>query len=52
MEEQWFFLYNFHMSPQETKKIPIFDRKWFIDRFVAQKAKEQEAYEREVKKKH
>ncbi len=53
-EEQWFYLYNFQMPPWETNRLVIIERKWFIDRFIKQKDREKEAYDREkakVKKK-
>ncbi len=49
-EEQWFYLYNFQMPPWETNQLPILERKWFIDRFIKQKEREKEAYDRERSK--
>lgn len=38
------------MTPAETNKLPIFDRKWFVSKYLEIKTKEQEAYDRERSK--
>lgn len=43
-------MYHCHVPPCYTMEIPVFERKWYIDRFVEQKKKENEAIEREKRK--
>lgn len=43
--------YNYGTPPWETNKLIIFERKWFIDRFVEQKNKEADAQEKAMNKK-
>jgi len=45
MEEKFFFLYHLQMDPKIAMKMLIHERKWFVERFVQQKNKEQEAVE-------
>lgn len=52
MEEKFFFKYHLNTSFKETMELPIAERKWFINRFIEQKEKENEAIEAEKRKKH
>jgi hypothetical protein len=45
MEEKFFFWYHFRTEPYISMSIPIFERKWYIERFITQKEKENEAME-------
>jgi len=33
------------MTPEETKRLPIYDRKWYLNRWVKQKEREKEEME-------
>jgi hypothetical protein len=50
-EEEFFYWYYYHCPPWETRRLPVFERKWFLDRFVQQKEKENEEMEKARKKK-
>lgn len=43
-------MYHLNIPPYYTERIPIFERKWYIDKFTDQKAKEHEAVEKERRK--
>jgi len=43
-------MYHMHIPPWYSMMIPIFERKWLIDKFIEQKKKENEAIEREKRK--
>lgn len=43
-------MYHFHIPPIFTDMIPVFERRWYIDRFVEQKQREHEAVQRETQK--
>lgn len=43
-------MYHMHIPPTEVDRMPVFERRWYIDRFVEQKQKENEAIERERRK--
>ena len=45
MEEKFFFQYHMHMNPNQSMKLPIYERKWIVDKFIQQKEKENEAIE-------
>ncbi|MCK9458566.1 MAG: hypothetical protein M0R80_02920 [Proteobacteria bacterium] len=45
MEEKFFFMYHLRQKPEVAMSFPIFERKWFIERFIQQKEKENEAIE-------
>jgi hypothetical protein len=45
MEEKFFFQYHMHMDWENAFNMPVFERRWLIDRFVHQKEKENEAIE-------
>jgi hypothetical protein len=50
MEEVFFFQYHMRMSRSECMGIPIYERKWLIDRFIDQKNKENQAMEEQRRK--
>lgn len=43
-------VYHLGVSINEAMNISVYQRKWFIDKFIDQKEKEHEALERERKK--
>lgn len=45
MEEKFFFIYHLHREVDEVMRMPINERKWYIERFVVQKQKEHDAME-------
>jgi hypothetical protein len=49
MDELFFFLYHMHVKKQDFMQLTIAERKYLIDKFVEQKEKEREAYERASK---
>jgi hypothetical protein len=51
LEEYFFFWYYYRTPPWETRHLPIFERKWYIDRYVDQKEKENKELDRVRKKK-
>jgi len=42
MEEKFFFFYNFKVSPSIVMQLPIHERRWFIERFIQQRQREDE----------
>jgi hypothetical protein len=44
-EEKFFFLYQLQQPPQVSMEIPIYERKRYIERYLLQKEKENEAME-------
>ena len=42
MEEYFFLMYHLHMQYSEIDALPVFKRKWIIERFVQQKKMEKE----------
>jgi hypothetical protein len=48
MEEKFFFWYHFRTTPEISMTIPVFERKWYINRFIQQKDRENEM----IKKAH
>jgi hypothetical protein len=52
MEELFFFQYHMRMSKQDCMSLPVHERKWLIQRFIAQKRKENEAIDKAKKQKH
>lgn len=38
-------MYQLHIPPQVAMSVPIHERKWYIERFIHQKEKENEAME-------
>jgi hypothetical protein len=45
MEDKFFFVYHLHMDPDTAMQMPIAERRWYIERFIKQKSKENEAME-------
>jgi len=45
MEEKFFFQYHMRLSWNLEQKMPINERKWMIERFIQQKARENDAME-------
>jgi hypothetical protein len=45
MEEKWFFLYHMKLDTRQSMQLPINERKWFIERFIKQKERENQAIE-------
>jgi hypothetical protein len=45
MEEIFFFMYHLHQSKRDALVIPVYERRWLIDRFVKQKDRENEQIE-------
>lgn len=45
MEEVFFLQYHLHMTYQDSLVLEIRERKWFIQRLIKQKQKENEAME-------
>ena len=45
MEEKFFFLYHMHLDPFIAMQIPVYERKWHVERFITQKEKENAAME-------
>lgn len=43
MEEKFFFMYQLHT--EQCMTFPIHERKWYIERFIEQKEKENQAIE-------
>lgn len=50
MEELFFFQYHMHMSRFDCLSLPIYERKWFLHRFIQQKEKENDAMEKAKKR--
>ena len=50
MDEIFFFMYHLHMPPDKSMSLPVYERKWLINKFVEQKEKENEAIENSNKK--
>lgn len=50
MEELFLFHYHMHMSRADALSMPVFERKWVLNRFVEQKEKENEAMDKARKK--
>lgn len=50
LEEMFFFQYHLHYDMDKAMKMPIFWRRWFVDRFIHQKDKENEAIEKAQQK--
>lgn len=51
MEEIFFFQYHLHQDRYTTLSMPIYERKWMIERFIQQKNKENDAMEKASKRK-
>ena len=49
-EEMFFFQYHLKLDMFQAMKMPVWWRRWFVDRFVYQKDKENEAIEKAQKK--
>lgn len=45
MEDKFFFVYHLKMDPETAMRMPIGDRRWYIERFIKQKEQENEAME-------
>lgn len=45
MEEKFFFTYHMRSNPDIAMSMPIYERKWMIERFIKQKEKENQAME-------
>ena len=45
LEEQFFLMYHLHIQPSEIDTMPVFTRKWLIQRFIHQKKVEKEIME-------
>lgn len=45
LEENFFYMYHMRIPPHFTERIPIFERKYYINLFTEQKKKENEAIE-------
>ena len=45
MDEFFFIMYHMKQSYSEVKKMPVYERKHFINMFIEQKTKENEAIE-------
>lgn len=43
-------MYHMHIPIWHVRMIPIFERKWLIEKFIEQKKKENEAIERESRR--
>lgn len=50
MEETFFYLYHLKMDINKTLSLPVWKRKWYIDRWLEQKEKEQEEIKKMSKK--
>ena len=50
MEEKFFFQYHLHYDMDKAMRLPIIERRFYIERFIAQKEREQEHLEKEQKK--
>ena len=50
MEEQFNFMYHLQMPPSVSMGMPVYERKWMINRFMEQKEKEHQAMEAARKK--
>jgi hypothetical protein len=51
MDEVFFFLYHMHMDRFKTLKLDILERRYMIDKFIAQKQSEKEEMEKEKRRK-
>lgn len=52
LEEDFFFWFHYRTPPWLIKKsLPVYKRKWFINRFIQQKEKEQQEIEKAKKRK-
>jgi hypothetical protein len=45
LEEKFFFMYQLQQPPKVSMELPIHERKWYIERYLLQKEKENEAME-------
>lgn len=43
-------MYHLHMPPREVRRMPILERKYYIEKFVDQKKRENESIEKERRK--
>ena len=50
MDEVFFFMYHLHMPPGQSMALPVYERKWLVNRFIEQKEKEHQAIEAAKKK--
>jgi hypothetical protein len=50
LEEKFFYLYHLKRNPDEVMQWPINERKWYIERYIHQKQKENEQMEDAQKK--
>lgn len=51
MEEVFFFQYHMRMSRIDSMTMPVYERKWMVERFIEQKEKENAAMEKAKKAK-
>jgi hypothetical protein len=49
MDEMFFFLYHLRVQKQDFMQFTIAERKYLIDKFVEQKTKEKEEYDKAFK---
>lgn len=45
LEESFFLMYHLHLQPSEIDAMPVFNRKWIVQRFIHQKKVEKEIME-------
>ena len=45
LEEKFFFWYHYRTDPGISMSLPIIDRKWYIDRYIEQKERENQLIE-------
>ena len=50
LEEMFFFQYHLNYDMDKAMRMPIFWRRWFVERFIAQKERESEHIQREQEK--
>ena len=50
MEDKFFFIYDMKMNPEVAMRMPIPERKWYVQRYVKQKQAENDAMEAAKKK--
>ena len=46
MEEKFFFKYHLRTTFDEVMNLPVYERKWYIQRFVEQKDREDAAMQK------
>jgi len=52
MDEMFFFLYHLHVKKQDFMQYTVAERRYLIDKFIEQKKKEKEEYDRVLKSKN